>query len=205
MPVKKNFALFVVGMCWLVYTLLQTALVIGWIDESWSTFLSPLPGLLAVGALLWAGFSLGDCYLQIRKPSREGLLVLAIVFVFAVGVILPSGQWIGWDWRRALLYAPLSGASQELFFRSALLPAMLLFLKRKPKLAVLAHSVLFGLWHIGPLFMGTLLPVVLLIMFVPFLASLGWAWQVRHDGTVIWAMLQHSLIWFVLTPYSFGT
>jgi hypothetical protein len=34
-------------------------------------------------------------------------------------------------------------------------------------------------------------------MAVPFLSGLGWGWQVVHDRTVFWAMVQHSLIWVI--------
>jgi len=35
------------------------------------------------------------------------------------------------------------------------------------------------------------------VMFVPFLSRLGWGWQVQRDKTVVWTMLQHSLIWVI--------
>jgi len=60
------------------------------------------------------------------------------------------------------------------------------------------------LWHIGPLFMGTPLPAVAAIMLVPFIAGIGWGWQVKRDGTVVWAMVQHSLIWMLGSPLEFG-
>jgi hypothetical protein len=34
-------------------------------------------------------------------------------------------------------------------------------------------------------------------MLVPFLCGIGWGWQVRRDRTVVWAMVQHSLIWVI--------
>ena len=58
-------------------------------------------------------------------------------------------------------------------------------------------SSLFGLWHIGPFFLGAPIWAVIAIMLVPFLSGLGWGWQVQRDKTVMWAMLQHSLIWVV--------
>ena len=93
--------------------------------------------------------------------------------------------------------APASGVSQELFFRSALLPATQLLLKGRPGLALLLHSLLFGLWHIAPLFLGAPIWAVIAVMLVPFLSGIGWGWQVRQDRTVVWAMLQHSLIWVI--------
>jgi membrane protease YdiL (CAAX protease family) len=122
---------------------------------------------------------------------------LAAVFVFALAAILPVGTWAGWSWLAALVYAPASGIAQELFFRAALLPAAEWTLKGRPGLALILHAALFGLWHIGPLFVGAPLWAVIAVTLVPFVSGIGWGWQVRHDGTVIWAMLQHSLIWVI--------
>jgi membrane protease YdiL (CAAX protease family) len=84
-----------------------------------------------------------------------------------------------------------------LFFRAALLPAMRSLLPKRAGLALILHSVLFGLWHIGPLFLGAPIWAVIAVMLVPFLSGIGWGWQVVRDGTVVWAMVQHSLIWVV--------
>lgn len=130
--------------------------------------------------------------------------MLAGVFAFALAAILPSGVWRGWDWIAALVYAPANGISQELFFRSALIPATLATFKKRTTLVLILHSILFGLWHIGPLFLGTPAPIVAAIMLVPFLSGIGWGWQVKRDGTVVWAMIQHSLIWIVASPFAFG-
>lgn len=73
----------------------------------------------------------------------------------------------------------------------------MLVLKKRLGLALLAHSVLFGLWHIGPLLLGAPIWVAIAVMFVPFLSGVGWGWQVQHDRTVVWAMVQHSLIWVI--------
>jgi membrane protease YdiL (CAAX protease family) len=74
-------------------------------------------------------------------------VVLAAIFIIGLAVVLPFGEWQGWNWKAALLLAPASGVSQELFFRSALLPAMGLLFKGKTRMALVLHSVLFGLWH----------------------------------------------------------
>jgi membrane protease YdiL (CAAX protease family) len=123
--------------------------------------------------------------------------VLAAVFVFALAAMLPVMTWQGWSWMAALVYAPAGGVAQELFFRSALLPAMRMMLKQRPRLALALHSLLFGLWHIGPLFLGAPACAVIAVMLVPFLSGIGWGWQVQRDRTVIWAMIQHSLIWVI--------
>jgi len=195
--IKPAVAVGVVVLLWLGYTVVQTLFVTEWVSEAWSAILGFVPGILGVGVLLAAGRSREDCYLQCRRLSRRGFLVLAAVFVFALGAILPMSVWQGWDWMAALVYAPASGVSQELFFRAALLPALQLTLKNRPGRALILHSVLFALWHIGPLFLGAPPWAVMAVMAVPLLSGIGWGWQVQQDETVVWAMVQHSLIWVI--------
>ena len=200
---RSTLAVSVVALLWLGYTALQTLSVMERVDKPTTVLLGFLPGLLGVGVLLAAGFARADCSLQFRTLSRKGLAVLVAVFVFALAAILPAGVWQGWSWVAALVYAPADGIAQELFFRAALLPAVESILKRRPRLALIAHSALFGLWHIGPLFLGAPVWAVIAIMVVPFLSGIGWGWQVRHDRTVLWAMVQHSLIWVIGLQFAF--
>jgi membrane protease YdiL (CAAX protease family) len=203
-PAKQRIALALVFCFWLAYTVLQTLAVMERLSEPAYAAIGFLPGMLGVGALLGAGISREECYLRIAPLSWKGFGVLAGIFVFALAAILPSGVWRGWDWIAAFVYAPANGISQELFFRSALMPATLATFKKRTTLALILHSILFGLWHIGPLFLGTPAPIVAAIMLVPFLSGIGWGWQVKRDGTVVWAMIQHSLIWVVGSPFAFG-
>jgi membrane protease YdiL (CAAX protease family) len=195
--IKSAVAVGVVLLLWLGYTALQTLNVVQRISDRWSAVVGFLPGILGVGILLASGLSREDCHLRAGRLSWRGFAVLAAVFVFALAAVLPLGEWRGWNWLAALVYAPAGGISQELFFRAALLPAMRLALKDRPGLALILHAVLFGLWHIGPLFLGAPLWAVIAVMLVPFLSGIGWGWQVQRDGTVIWAMVQHSLIWVI--------
>jgi membrane protease YdiL (CAAX protease family) len=154
-----------------------------------------------VATLLLAGFNRQECFLDFKPLSRNGFIVLAVVFVFALAAILPVGEWQGWSWKAALILAPAGGIAQELFFRSSLLPAMLRVFKDRQTAGLIFHSILFGLWHIGPLFIGAPLWAVAAVMLVPFLSGIGWGWQVMRDKTVIWAMIQHSLIWVIALQF----
>lgn len=196
-PIKRNLAVVAVLLLWLVYTVMQTLSVTGDIEQDLYAILGLLPGILGIAALLYAGMTRDDCYLRIRRPSLAGVIVLIVIFVVAASVVLPFGEWQGWNWKAALFLAPLGGISQELYFRAALLPLMLLLLPNRPWLALVLHSVLFGFWHIGPLFVGAPVWGVLAVMFVPFLCGIGWGWQVKHDRTVFWAIVQHSLFWVI--------
>jgi membrane protease YdiL (CAAX protease family) len=195
-PAKRNAAVGVVLLLWLAYTALQPLSVTERVSEDWAVVLGFIPGVLGVVALLASGLRREDCFLRFGRLSGRGFAVLAAVFVFALAAVLPFGEWRGWNWM-ALVYAPASGVSQELFFRAALLPAFRVVLKRRQGLALVLHSVLFGLWHIGPLFVGAPIWAVIAVMLVPFLSGIGWGWQVQRDRTVVWAMVQHSLIWVV--------
>jgi membrane protease YdiL (CAAX protease family) len=195
--IGRSAAIGAVVLLWTGYTVLQTLFVTGHVPEPWSAILGFVPGVAGVAVLSVAGFPRVQLFLQIAPLSRRGLVVLAAIFVFALAAILPFGTWQGWNWMVALIYAPASGVSQELFFRAALLPALLVTLKQRPRLALILHSALFGLWHIGPFFLGAPIWAAFAVVLVPFMSGIGWGWQVKHDGTVLWAMVQHSLIWVI--------
>ena len=195
--IGKKTAIVVILFLWIAYTALQTLSVTGHIPERWSVLLAFLPGILGVAGLISAGFNWQDCFLVLKPLSKKGFVVLAAVFVFALAAILPIGVWQGWNWKAALVLAPAGGFAQELYFRSALLPTMLFVFKKRERTGLIMHSALFGLWHIGPLFVGAPLWAVAAVLLVPFLSGLGWGWQVNHDKTVVWAMIQHILIWVI--------
>jgi membrane protease YdiL (CAAX protease family) len=201
-PIGITTALGIVLLAWAAYTTLQTLSVTGQVTQEWSAALGFFPGILGVVAAIAAGLSLEDCFLRIRRLSWRGFAVLAAVLVFALGAILPVSTWRGWSWAMALIYAPASGVSQELFFRAALLPILRSALRRRPGRALLLHSALFGLWHVGPLFVGAPAWAVIAVMAVPFLSGLGWGWQVQRDRTVVWAVVQHSLIWVIALQFA---
>jgi membrane protease YdiL (CAAX protease family) len=195
--IGRSAAIGAVVVLWTGYTVLQTLFVTGHVPESWSAIQGFVPGIAGVAVLSAAGFSRAQLFLQIAPLSRRGLVVLVAIFVFALAAILPFGTWQGWNWMAALIYAPASGVSQELFFRAVLLPALLVTLKQRPRLALILHSALFGLWHIGPFFLGAPIWAAFAVVLVPFVSGIGWGWQVKHDRTVLWAMVQHSLIWVI--------
>jgi hypothetical protein len=58
----------------------------------------------------------------------------------------------------------------------------------KKRRALILHAALF---------VGAPPWAVVAVMLVPFLSGIGWGWQVQHDRTVVWTMVQHSLIWTI--------
>jgi membrane protease YdiL (CAAX protease family) len=188
---------FIVLLLWAGYTTFQTLGVMGRLSEDISAALGFIPGVLGVTILLSVGFKREDCFLVFNPISGKGFAILAVVFAFALSSMLPVMVWQGWSWKAALILAPAGGIAQELFFRSTLLPTLRHLFRRSDKFALIIHSVLFGFWHIGPLFVGAPVWAVIAVMAVPFLSGIGWGWQVVNDRTVIWAMVQHSLIWVI--------
>jgi membrane protease YdiL (CAAX protease family) len=196
-PISHAIAIGTVVLLWMSYTALQTLFVTGHVSEGWSAILGFVPGVIGIIVLTATGLRREQLFLRMAPLSLRGLAVLIGIFAFALAAIVPFGKWQGWNWMAALVFAPASGISQELFFRATLLPAVLLVLKRRTRIAIVLHSLLFSLWHIGPFFVGAPIWAALAVMFVPFLSGIGWGWQVQHDRTVLWAAIQHTLIWCI--------
>jgi membrane protease YdiL (CAAX protease family) len=200
-PKPVHLILSMFGL-WLVYTALQAAFLAGVIVEPFASILSLLPGLLGVVILLSENFLQSDLYLRLGGISWIGLALYIAMIVPYWFIIIPTGAYVGWRWADALLYAPIGAISQELFFRAVLLPAFLLIFNGRVWLALICHSILFGLWHIGTIFAGTPIPAALAVMFVPSIYGLAWGWQVMKDRTVLWSILHHGLLLFIMSFYT---
>jgi membrane protease YdiL (CAAX protease family) len=159
-----------------------------------------VPGLLAIVTLGMAGLTTRQCYLHRASLSRQGLIVLAVMFLLLIPILF-SGQWLGWDGPATLLYAPAGAIAQELFFRAALLPALLHTLKGRVSLAVALQAALFVTWHWRTFAAAPTLGADLAILLVLFLAGLGWGWQVQRDKTILWAILQHTLFLMLMSLF----
>ncbi|HSF82676.1 MAG TPA: CPBP family intramembrane glutamic endopeptidase [Anaerolineales bacterium] len=195
-----QFALAAVGMLWLAYT----GLFALYLNKGLETLLDPLPGLLGVGVLRAMGLTRKDCYLRFAAPSKKGTLVLVGMFGLAVPIVwsgLAQGSWVGVKWDEALLFAPLSGISQELFFRATLLPVLLLAFRGKPISGLLISSGLFSLYHAG-MFRVAPAGAALTGLLVTFLYGLGLGWQVQHNRSVVWAMLHHAAMQAILRMFA---
>jgi hypothetical protein len=189
---------------WLAFTVLQSAILAGVYKDPLATLLSFIPGILGIALLLRVGFTREELFLRLGRISRASLLLYATLLLVSFTIVLPTGVYTGWNPLAALVYAPASAINQELFFRCALLPVFLRAFKGKTWMAIVFHSLLFGLWHIGVYFSGAPLASVLMVMFIPFVFGLAWGWQAQHDRTVIWAILYHSLLLFLNSFYTWG-
>ncbi len=194
-----RLALVSILLVWLAYTILYT-----WHPgDAWAAILEFLPGLLGLIVLSAAGFSLEECYLRSAPITRTGLVLLAISMLFTPLIWL-TGRWVGWNALAALVYAPASGISQELFFRASLLPVFIAIFKSKPWLGITIHALLFALWHAPTTYLTAPLGGLIAVVMVTFICGLLWGKQVQHDRTVLWLMGYHSLILFVNSFLTWG-
>jgi hypothetical protein len=182
---------------WAAYTTTQTLMVVERLGESAATSLGLLFGFAALVRLRQVGWSMADCHLRPRGLSLRGAAALGWLLVLWPSV-LATGEWTGWDLSRALTHG-LGGASQELFFRAALLPLLVVALGGRTRRALVVHALLFTVWHAGALLVTPTDAFVgaVAILVVAFLAGLSWGWQTLHDRTVWWALGQHALLWVV--------
>jgi membrane protease YdiL (CAAX protease family) len=151
-----------------------------------------LIALMALGLLWGAGVSPRACFLALAPPSRQGLVLLALLSAFIPAVLL-LGRGQPFRWRDDLVYAPASALGQELYFRSALLVALGMVWRRgDARLALVGQALAFALWHVRVLRVAPLAPAVGVFV-VTFVAGLLWGMQVRRDRTVLYAVLQHAL------------
>ncbi len=178
---------------WLGNTGLQALVQTGLVTPPFSAVLEFIPGLLGLTVLCAAGFSVGECFLQIAPLTRRGALLLAITLPLLLPVFL-IGKWTGWNPVNALVYAPAGAIAQVIFFRCALFPVFLRLIPGRPHLANLLAALLHGLWHVGPIVQGAAWYGALPVMLIPFLAGLAWNEQIRHDRTVLWAAIYHILV-----------
>ncbi|MBN2171948.1 MAG: CPBP family intramembrane metalloprotease [Candidatus Krumholzibacteriota bacterium] len=181
----------------LLYALLTARLP----DDGPAALLALLPGLLAASVLRAAGFRCRDLYLRPAPLSRTGLGLLAASLVF-LPVILVTGRWTGWRWPAALVYAPASGISQELYFRATLLPLLTALLGGRRNAALVVHALLFAAWHLPAALPSAPPAGIAGIVAVTFACGMLWGRQVQRDGTVFWLMAYHSLLLAIVSLYT---
>jgi hypothetical protein len=100
------------------------------------------------------------------------------------------------------VYAPASALAQELFFRSALLPALTVALGGRSRLALPLHCLVFVAYHFRTFrSIGAIGPSIA-VGFVLFLAGLGWGWESQRDHTVLWTSVQHSIFLAAMSLYT---
>lgn len=193
-------ALFIVLLMAVLITLVDTLQP----PEPTLSLLGFIPGIIGLLALGTAGQTRADCYLRFAGISRLGAGVLVAMLILLPVILGTNSAWTGWQWVPALVIAPASGISQELYFRSSLLPALERALGGRRTAALLLHSVIFVGYHFRTFRSLPSLPVAVLVAAVLFSAGCGWGWQVQRDRTVVWAMVQHSLFLMLMSMFDWG-
>ena len=197
-----SLSLWIVFFLWMVYTFIYTMDLGGFA----AALFELIPGLLGVALLTGLGYKYSDRYLQGKKLSRQGLIMLAVLCLGLLAPLIPAlaeGQRASFHWLPVLVYAPASALAQELFFRSALLPV---FIRCSPtkRSGILLHAVLFGLWHLPRAYLASPINPFLgaaAVSIVTFLIGMGWGWQVDRDKTIFWVLVQHTLFLMILALY----
>ena len=197
---SRHAALVIILFLWVVYTVVYCLHP----GDPLAAVLEIIPGILAVSALVAAGFQRETYYLHIAPISKAGAALLAASIIFMPAVWL-TGRWTGWNWVAGLIFAPASAISQELFFRSALLSILVGTIKKRFFYAILVQSTIFALWHVPKAFMGGApLIGIIAVVVVTFLCGLLWSSQVQRDGTIIWVMIYHSVLLMVNSLFTWG-
>lgn len=166
--------------------------------------LSMLIAVLAVLVLRVGGWSAVDLRLSVRRLSRRGGLLLLAATTLMLPILGSTTGFVGWQWLPALVYAPASGMAQELFFRASVLPALERVMPGRRRAPLLIHSAVFVAWHLRTFTLLPSLPVGLVVATVLFLAGMAWGGQVRHDGTVVWSIAQHSVFLAIMSMFAWA-
>ncbi len=196
---SPKWAAWLMLFLWLVYTLVYTLPF----EANLGAILEALAGSLGVVALLFFGFSRQDLFLQLKPISKPGGIALALATVL-IAAPLSLSSWVGVRWLPLLVYAPLSGITQELFFRGSLLPAIQRLCGGRSWLPLILQAVLFGLWHVPLAYLAAPISpwvAVLALFVVTTLAGIAWGWQAQHDRTVAWTMLDHTFMLMLMSLF----
>lgn len=160
------------------------------------------PGVLSICVLLASGFTREECSLTICWFSKSGIAVLALTFLLLFPILLSSTGDVRWNPLGAFVYAPASALAQELFFRSALLPALTKGLGGRSQLALPIHCLIFVAYHLRTFTsIGAIGPSIG-VGLVLFLAGLAWGWESQKDRTVLWTSVQHSMFLAAMSLYT---
>jgi membrane protease YdiL (CAAX protease family) len=196
--VSERVAIGVVGVAWAASTLLAGIMPDGPYDVALF-----LLAAAAVGALLAAGFDRSTCGLRWSLPSAMGLTVAIGYAALAAPAILLAGTLTGLDLPRLLLLAPLSGISQELLFRSTVLPALLSVTGGRLAVALPLQALLFAGWHVLPALDAPVGGFVAILV-TTFVGGMAWGWSAYRDGTVVSVATVHVLLLMAMSFFTWG-
>jgi membrane protease YdiL (CAAX protease family) len=206
-------------LAWAVSTVL-----VGVVSDASYQVVGSLLAIGAVAAALASGLGRDGCFLRWARPSRAGLAAALGYAALASAAVFPTGTFSGFDPVGTLVLAPVSGVSQELLFRAALLPVLLRAagnvgdeLRRtgaggqgrgrpvggRVRVALVLQAVLFAAWHVLPALDAPLGGFVAVLV-VTFIGGLAWGWAVLRDGSVAWVMAIHVAMLMVMSLFTWA-
>jgi len=189
-------ATYLIVILYIGYTALQILSITIFTGIIWSriiVFLGwILAGIIGIEILQVSGFKKEEFFLTYHPPSKKGGLALIATFLVLIPMIITS-HWRGWNLYYSLIEAPISGITQELFFRATLLPFCMEKFKGNNRRGILVHSILFSVWHIGVFWTAPIIAGIFVCL-VPFFAGLVWGWEAQRDKTIFWTILTHTFI-----------
>lgn len=135
-------------------------------------------------------FSRGDLFLRIKKISRVGVILIIIYLLISL-IINLFGELGGISITSILIIAPLSGITQELYFRCSL---QVVFEQHYSyRTANIIQSIFFIWWHLR-LFLEHFHPLAWLGLVAGLgFFGLAWGFQSRKDGTILYVIILHVL------------
>ncbi len=183
-----------------------TFLDIRQLTEPLNSILSFVPGLLSFAAIIFTKMqpSISQSYLIPRKLSIHGSIALAVVIVCLLPILLSTSGKVGWHWLPALVYAPASGITQELYFRASLLPAMEGLVHNRKLAAIFLQSTVFVVFHLRTFISIGANPILAVVVVVLFVAGSAWGYQVQKDRTIIWAVALHGTFLVIMSMFKWG-
>jgi len=187
----RGAAAMIVLALWAPYALLNTIFP----GPALTYALGLALALAAQATLGLAGAGRDARFLRLGPLSWQGALILALLALFIPAALL-AGRAQPFSPLDDLVYAPASALAQELYFRSALLVALDWLLDGRARSALTIQAALFSVWHVRAFAVVGPVPA-LGVLALTFIAGLLWAAQARHDRTIVYAALQHTLFLIV--------
>jgi hypothetical protein len=189
-----------------IYVIIQTLNLILSQTFSWIKYIAigfwfiPIYGGYKI--LLNKGWTRDELYLQYKPITFSGFSILILSVIFLPFIIL-SGTRQEFRFFDIFIDAPISGLTQELFFRSILMPVLIKYYNNNTRKAILTQTFLFSLWHIGVFWLAPWW-AGLVVCVVPFLCGYAWGWQVQHDKTIIYTIIIHIVFLIIMSAYTWG-
>ena len=159
-------------------------------EYHWSIiYFEGIPAVIAILLMFkWGNFTNDELYLRRNKISKVGIFfVIAALIIFSI--INVFGERGEINFLAIFIIAPLSGITQELYFRCSLQVALEQHYSFRT--ANILQTIFFIWWHLR-LFLNYLQPIAWIGLIIGLgFYGLAWGYQSRQDGTILYVMILH--------------